>query len=69
MVARMTDRSQVAQAGVGPEIFGYVAAVAVIGAILLVLIWTRYTSSSDRKVREKNQDRESQRLDIPADAG
>ena len=69
MVARMTDRSHVVQAGVGPEIFGYIAAVAVIGAILLVLIWTRYTSSSDRKVREKNQERESQRLDIPADAG
>ncbi|MGB7343616.1 MAG: hypothetical protein WBD20_05355 [Pirellulaceae bacterium] len=65
MVARMTDRSRVGQGGIGAEIFGYIAAVAIIGGILGTLIWSRYVSREDRQVREKQQLRDSERIDLP----
>ncbi|QDT12973.1 hypothetical protein [Planctomycetes bacterium K23_9] len=67
MVARMTDRASVAQGGIGAEIFGFIAAVAIVGGILATFVWSRFTSSDDHEVREKRKQRESDQVKLPSD--
>ena len=67
MVAKMTDRRSVGQRGLGAEVFGYLAAVGIIGGLVLVLAWSRVVNREDQEVRQNRQDRESQRIELPGD--
>jgi hypothetical protein len=67
IVAKMTDRRSVGPSGLGAEVFGYIAAIGIVGGLLLVMIWSRFVNREDKEVRQIRKDRESQRIELPRD--
>lgn len=63
--ARLSDREPTTDDPAGVSVIGWIAAVAVILAIVAVWYWNRRLSAQDLAVREKRKARDAQQLQLP----
>jgi len=66
VAARIHNRQPTSADPAGVGVIGWMAAFAVISAIVATWLWNRRTSQRDAQVRRKRKERESEQLEIPA---
>ncbi len=65
IAAEIRNREPVSDDPAGVGVIGWIAAVAVIVAILMIWAWNRRLATRDREVRQQRKDREAEQLQLP----
>jgi hypothetical protein len=65
VAARLSNREPTSDDPAGVNVIGWIAAIAVISAIVAVWFWNRRLSAQDLEVRQKRKARDAQQLQLP----
>tara|TARA_R110002049_G_scaffold2750_2_gene21388 strand:+ start:92627 stop:94015 length:1389 start_codon:yes stop_codon:yes gene_type:complete len=68
VASRFTDLDPGTSDPAGVRVIGWIAAVAIILALVGTAVWARVTSSHDRRIRRKRKNQESEQLRLPTES-